>query len=138
MDTASRLLAPSRSESDLRSSISRAYYACYQTIRIEVNTHMSIQLRQQAGLGGKILDHGKLCMALKGCNTTADIGTHLENLKTARHSADYDLAKVIDFRKADDNVNDAKALLAEISVLGGAAKVVQILRAHLQAIHGML
>ena len=136
--TADSLLALNTTEADLRSAISRAYYCCYHLIRIEVLSQMSLALRQQAGVGGKLVEHGRLCMMLKACKETAGIGTHLENLKRLRHAADYELDRQISKTRASDAVQDARELIADMQTAGGPIVLVKILRTHLQSIHGTL
>ena len=118
--------------------MSRAYYACYHTIRSEVHANISIAMRQQSGLGGKIVDHGKLCLALKACIATATVGIRLEQLKAQRHWADYDLSRAVNARDADTALGNAKDILSDLNRLGGASAVILQLRTHLQSIHGTL
>lgn len=136
LTTADRLIRGQPSEGDLRSAMSRSYYSCYHAIRIELKRQFTLALLQQSGLGGKIIDHSKLCMALKACKTTYDLGIDLDNLKRLRHLADYDLSTVVTPTDATKTVDDARDFHQDLDAAGGTAAVVRMLHADLQSVHG--
>ena len=136
LDTANKLLDSAIHEGDLRSAVSRAYYAVYHSIRIEILKNIKLALIQQSGLGSKkLISHERLCLVLKGCITTRVFGFELNILREARQKADYELESVLSRDKAREHVENAQKLQSGISAFGGVTKLVEALRVHLEQIH---
>ncbi|HUW32596.1 MAG TPA: hypothetical protein VM223_13380 [Planctomycetota bacterium] len=73
---------------DCRSSISRAYYACYN-VAISFLTSMSIPVRRGPGAHREV----QLFLENSGDSDIRNIGSELEDMREMRNVADYDLER---------------------------------------------
>ncbi|HEY3321967.1 MAG TPA: hypothetical protein VGP72_15985 [Planctomycetota bacterium] len=137
MLTAEELLAKNGREADCRSAVSRAYYATYQMLRVEVLT-LDRRLLSSASLAaGKMVPHQRLIDYLKGCDDAKvrAIGVNLDSLKDARHDADYDLHLRINAKIAEQEFEKAKLLQQDITSIG-PRNVVRALETYLRKTFG--
>src|SRR5690348_6320296 len=110
LDTASDLLLQNKREADLRTCIGRGYYAIYHMLIQKLLADLPLSLLQAGGLGGKgRIGHDPLVTVLKasGDLRLKMIGSLLENLKVARHQADYNLRSPLPLAKATLEVENA-------------------------------
>lgn len=107
---AERLLEHKDSEACLRSAVSRAYYACYHEA---VNVTKRLDLRSIAAAA----QHERIINAFRESQDTQvrSTGNRLDQLKKARHAADYKLAHPQRLAGAKQHVITAQKLLAELS-----------------------
>lgn len=85
LNTASRLCRSS-SEADRRTSVSRAYFAVFNQIKTEL-------IKKGIKIDGTAKGHEQLYRFLNSCgiNPIQRIAVTLDNLRTIRNEADYDL-----------------------------------------------
>lgn len=107
-----KTLAQSQKPCDLRSAVSRAYYASY---------HASLEMLQESGVrfpSGTSLAHTKMPQCLE--NTNADVATkvgrQLRSLRDDRNAADYDMSDTLfeDQVSVSDRVIIAERIIALI------------------------
>lgn len=136
LDTAGDLLKGQKREGDLRSCVSRAYYAVFHLVLAGVVSKVEPSLREQAGLG-KNPNHTPLSRCLKSCGEPAveKIGVQLENLYCKRRLSDYQMQKTVGLRNAEQALQDAEVLWSEMSVLG-AERLGTVVREVLLKRHG--
>ena len=119
--TAHDLIASHRREADLRSAVSRSYYAVYLLIACAVKSDIPLALRQQRSLGDKErVPHDRLAKILKECghDRLEGIGTLLSNLKAGRVESDYHPDKVVDLRRAKKHLATAQRVCERIETIG--------------------
>ena len=119
--TAHDLIASHRREADLRSAVSRSYYAVYLLIARAVKSDIPLALRQQCSLGDKRrVPHDRLVGVLKDCahDKLEGIGTLLSNLKAGREESDYYPDKVVDLKRAEKHLAMARRVCERIESIG--------------------
>jgi len=129
--TAERL-AKGLLESDWRSAVSRAYYAVFHHLR-----QFLLQQGLDLGRGGQA--HFSLYTGLLNCGVPAAgiLANRVDQLRSHRVSADYDLQKPTTQPMAQDAVTLARTLIADFQNLikvNSPAHIVAGARKHLQAI----
>lgn len=105
---ADNLTIPHATDSELRSSVSRAYYGCFGTLRRYCRNNKLITPQEDSG--SEV--HWKVINSLL-TSTDPDeflIGEILNNLRKERNKADYRLDYVTSFKKSQEIVEDAKDL----------------------------
>jgi uncharacterized protein (UPF0332 family) len=135
--TAEDLLAlPTAREADLRSAVSRAYYAVYHRISKAVIADIDLQLRQETGLGNRHrVPHDPLVSKLKNCgdSTVEEIGIGMAALLGERLTSDYRLDQTVRAPHAKGVVSDAKVLLKKVDDLG-PPRIAAALEAYLRGL----
>jgi uncharacterized protein (UPF0332 family) len=131
LSTAERLSQGSE-ESDWRSAASRAYYAVFHHFR-------EIFLAHGINLGRSGQAHFNLYAGLLHCGfpAVAALGSRLDQLRSERVKADYDLPVVFDQLQAQDSVHAARALITDFQNLAPGILPAQIVvgaRKHLHAV----
>ena len=119
LQTASYLVCGSR-ESDWRSAISRAYYACFLLLRSIVFSKVPRPVLLKHGYRKpKDMLHDQLIRSLKNVQDqdVSNVGDLLKDFKAERLFADYDMQKRIDSGKARSSLEDAQDLLREINLI---------------------
>lgn len=111
MDSAERLVRGS-AEGDWRSAVSRAYYAVFHHFREYLLSH-----RLDVGRGGEA--HFNLYSGLHNCGypDVSRIATRIDDLRSNRVAADYNLRKQFDQSDADDLVAEALAVVADFAAI---------------------
>ena len=129
LETSKTLLSIEKAtECDLRSSISRAYYAIYHEIRIVFGDNIPKQLLRDNKQWPRLhLKFAKRCLINAKNDDVSDFGDTFKDLLSAREVADYYLQQKVDFKKADDfykDVEEALDLIKTITpeVIGEAVK----------------
>ena len=119
-DTAERL-ARGTKEGDWRSAVSRAYYAAFHFFRKFFLTHGVV-----VGQGGP--SHFALHTGLANCGLkpVETLGDELNQLRTERVTADYNLGALITQVNALDAVQRSRALVAAFQALLGTIPAPQI------------
>lgn len=130
-DTAERL-ARGVTEGDWRSAISRAYYGVFHYFREFFLAH-----GLDIGQGG--VSHNSLYVGLHNCGipSVADIGTRVDDLRSTRTRADYNLKARISSAIADAAVLEGRQLVADFRALlttVPAPSIVDGARQHLRSI----
>ena len=130
-DTADRL-ARGAVEGDWRSAISRTYYAVFHYFREYFLSHGF-----DVGRGGQ--SHFNLYSGLSNCGLTsvAVLGRRVDQLRTDRTKADYNLGTRIDQAYALDAVRRGRAVVADFQAhLNSvpASQIVAGVRRHLKSI----
>ncbi len=94
LETASDLASGKR-EADWRSCISRAYYSLHHELRAVFVGKVARRLLVKAG--NTKPSHDFIIRCLRKCSDAEvrDIGDVLDELRTERNSADYDLARTV-------------------------------------------
>jgi uncharacterized protein (UPF0332 family) len=106
--TAIRLRKHSRSEADLRSSISRAYYAAFLTLELVFERVYG------SPVGHKFVRDN---LVASEDDEIAQLGDELHGLHTDRRSADYRMASVVTDQHAKDAIKTAGWLFTRINKL---------------------
>lgn len=109
--TATSLLKAA-TEENVRSSVSRSYYAAFGEVRLFIENETGHRL-STANVHATVLD---LLAAHpdKGRNI---LGSDLNNLRSTRNKADYDLAPRMDQRVATKALSDANGILTDLASL---------------------
>ena len=103
LELADELAHQQAREVDLRSAVSRAYYGAFNYLR-------SALAAQGVRFEGSTGDHQKLSYYFFNCgdNDLSMLGSSLNNLRTARNQADYDLDSSFDRSFCDINLGMAR------------------------------
>jgi uncharacterized protein (UPF0332 family) len=111
LNTAKRLDA-SLAEGDLRSAVSRSYYAVFHSFR-----EWLLQHGLDIGKGGSA--HSNLYFGLNNCGeaAVARIAGRIDFLRGDRVDADYDLAYRQQSSDAQSSVSEAEAIVADFQLL---------------------
>ena len=94
---------PGQSEAHRRSSVSRAYYACFHVARVALE-------RSSRWQAGTVNAHQTVINELHRRNRS-HLAMRLTVLKRRRELADYDLASPLDEHTCDDGLEKAAELL---------------------------
>jgi len=120
LDLAITLLGNSAA-ADLRSAISRAYYAAF---------HVTRDFLMALGFLVPNADkaHAFLWLRLSNCGDArfVDVGVRLNDLRSNRNVADYDLGRPISWTEAESNVRTAEDLIDILDALTPGPRLTQI------------
>lgn len=136
--TAFDLIQLNKRESDLRTSVSRAYYAIHLQLGNMIRTGLPLTLLQASGLGGKNqMGHEKLVSTLLASSSPKikTMGALLHNLRLARIHADYVMSRPISHVAAKGEYENACDLRDDLLQFGHA-NLIRILRQELEAVFG--
>ena len=111
LDTANRLIAGA-TEGDWRSAISRSYYAIFHYFREWL-------LLAGVDVGNGPQAHHNLYAAFLHCGVpaVASIARRIDDLRTARNRADYDIARAMPRTRAAPFVVEASSVVAAFHVI---------------------
>lgn len=132
------LLQQNKREADLRTCISRAYYAIHLLLGNAVRAGLPLSLLQASGLGGKNqMGHEKLISALgaSGNPKIKTMGALLHNLRLARIHADYVMSRTVSHASAKSEYENACNLRDDLQQFG-LANLGRILKQELEAAFG--
>lgn len=131
LESATRLAGSSHA-ADLRSAVSRAYYACY---------HAALTYFASCGVRFSTSSpdaHTKIPMCLDNCNipVATTVSGKLRSFRDDRNCADYDMndSKFEATRNVELRLALAKEILAEIDTLAAEPNVRRILQAQARAL----
>jgi uncharacterized protein (UPF0332 family) len=129
--TAESLSLGSR-ESDWRSAISRAYYAVFHQFR-------EFFLGHGLNLGRSGQAHFSLYSGLLNCGfpAAATLGSRIDQLRSDRVGADYNLAGPVDHMQAQDSVQVARDLIADLQGLLSTLPPAQIVAGASKHLHAI-
>jgi uncharacterized protein (UPF0332 family) len=114
-------LAAGKTEAEWRSAISRAYYAAFHVAREFLTT-----LRFRVPAGEQAHAYIWLRLSNTGDPKNDVLGRLLRDLRGRRNTADYDLARARTASNAQDALNDAKDLIAQLAALSGSPTAVTL------------
>jgi uncharacterized protein (UPF0332 family) len=119
IETAERLCKGAVSEADWRSSVSRAYYAVFLTLRTILRDNIPEPLLIKRGCKPRKIPHQFLiwCLANNKENRTKQLGAELRSLEAQRCRADYDINEIVSKQHAHDALDDARALFEDIDAI---------------------
>ena len=111
LKTAQRLLT-SNTEGDLRSAVSRAYYAVFHSFREWLK-----QFGVDIGIGGSA--HSNLYFGLNNCGDpdVGRIADRIDALRSERVKSDYDLVIRVLPTTANNCVSDAQTIISDFQAL---------------------
>jgi hypothetical protein len=104
-------------EANLRSAISRAYYACFLATRKTVFENTPRESLAGASVGTeRDIRHASLKRWLKNCSDQAvrALGVDLGDLEGERNKADYDMSRCYTHDQARETVDNARDYLAQL------------------------
>jgi len=117
LGTAQLLLNNGGDEAAHRSAISRAYYACFLSVRETAFRHCDPDVRKRNFRKERDVRHSLLtnCCTRPGVSTTIlKLGKDLDALRGNRENADYEMLAHVSFRDAEQAVEEAQALLEDL------------------------
>lgn len=133
--TATDLLLSPKREADLRSCVSRAYYALYLMPGMELLKAIPLVLLQNHSLthSKNHISHENLPKALRHSSNAAirAFGGELESLRLARIDADYHLDRMVSRDWAADVYETAATLKSNVERFG-ISKMMKLIRADLE------
>ena len=118
LGTAHFLKDKGTNEADYRSSISRAYYACFLEARRIAFGNCGERVREKAKIWNeKYIGHENLQYFLKqsAIERIRQLGENLAGLHGNRKNADYDMTKSVSSQDAKDALDEAGEFLKDIS-----------------------
>lgn len=123
LHTARDLATNGRREGDWRSSISRAYYCAFLTLREvlkqEVPEELLAKAVDKARKGRKFSHHHVVNFLKNGRHEeVSQIGADLRDLKVSRQQADYELQRSFSAMNATWQVEETEALLQSLDDVG--------------------
>jgi len=124
LGTAQFLLSNRQDEAAYRSAISRAYYACFLTTREIAFRCCNPAVRRSGGVSReRDIRHSSLkncCLKPEAGLAVKQLGKDLDHLRGSREDADYEMSKSISSADAQQAIDDAEALLEELTHIGDA------------------
>ena len=138
LNTALDLLQQNKREADLRTCVSRGYYALYHMLSQKLLADIPLTLLQASGLGGKAqIGHERLASVLKGAShiKLKMMGGFLDNLRIARLKADYNLSRPLSHATATIEHENARILRDQLQQFG-LSNLSRIVKQDLESIFG--
>ena len=142
LHTARDLATNGRREGDWRSSMSRAYYCAFLTLREVIKREVPEELLTKAVVKarrGRKFSHYHVVSFLKNGwhEEVSQIGADLADIKVSRQQADYELQRTFSSINATRQVEETEALLQSLDDVGAdlvGAKVTEYLKEYCSAL----